>query len=71
MIEVDEFLKQKKVSDDVRLLSQVHDELVYEIKVELVDTYASEIQRIMQSVIDPKKPPAWCVLPMPRSETTG
>ncbi len=55
MIEIDAFLKQKKVSSDVRLLLQVHDELVYEIKAGLVDMYAPEIQRIMQSIIDTKK----------------
>ena len=55
MIEVNEFLTKRNALNDVRLLSQVHDELVYEIKNNLVDTHAPEIQKIMQSVIDSKK----------------
>ncbi len=55
MIEVDKFLKQKGLEGDVRLLLQVHDELVYEIKEHIVSSVAPEIQRIMESIIDPKK----------------
>ncbi len=55
MIQVDNFLKQKSLLDDVRLLLQVHDELVYEIKEGIVDSVAPEIKKIMQNVIDPKK----------------
>ncbi len=55
MIEIDEFLKSKGLKKDVRLLLQVHDELVYEIKDGMVDSVAPEIKRIMENVIDPKK----------------
>jgi DNA polymerase I len=54
MIKVDAFLKEKDLKKDVRLLLQVHDELVYEVKEGLAESLAGEIKRIMESVIDPK-----------------
>ncbi len=55
MIEVDMFLEKKDLREDVRLLLQVHDELVYEIKENIVESVAPEIRRMMQNVIDAKK----------------
>jgi DNA polymerase-1 len=55
MIEVHKFVQAKNLSDDVHLLLQVHDELVYEIAEHLVDSVAPEIKYIMQNVIDPKQ----------------
>lgn len=55
MIKVDKFLEQKNLKKDVRLLMQVHDELVYEIKEGIVDSVYSEVKNIMESIIDPKK----------------
>lgn len=55
MIEIDKFLKQKDLDNDVRLLLQVHDELVYEIKTNITDSVAPEIKKIMEGVVDPKK----------------
>ena len=55
MINADKFLLRKSLKNDVRLLLQVHDELVYEVKENIVDSVAPEIQNIMENVIDPKK----------------
>ncbi|MDQ5949233.1 MAG: polymerase [Patescibacteria group bacterium] len=55
MIEVHKFIQTKNLSNDVRLLLQVHDELVYEVAEHLVDSVAPEIKYIMQNVIDPKQ----------------
>jgi DNA polymerase-1 len=55
MIEIDKFIKMKDLTKDVRLLLQVHDELVYEIKENIVASVSPEIKKMMQSVIDPKK----------------
>ena len=55
MIEIDRFLLEKNLKKDARLLLQVHDELVYEVKSGIVDSIAPEIKNIMQSIIDPKK----------------
>jgi DNA polymerase-1 len=55
MLDVDKFIKMKGLEKDVRLLLQVHDELVYEVKENIVESVAPEIKKIMQNVIDPKK----------------
>ncbi|MDQ5969391.1 MAG: polymerase [Patescibacteria group bacterium] len=55
MIEIDKFLISKNLKKDVRLLLQVHDELVYEVKEGIIDSVSPEIKRIMESIIDPKK----------------
>jgi DNA polymerase-1 len=55
MIEIDKFLAQKNIKNEARLLLQVHDELVYEIKENLVASIAPEIKKIMESVISPKE----------------
>ncbi|MFA6446594.1 MAG: DNA polymerase, partial [Candidatus Paceibacterota bacterium] len=55
MIQVEAWLKKEKLESDVRILLQVHDELVYEICEDKVSKVAPEIIKIMESVIDPKK----------------
>ncbi len=55
MIHVDEHLQKKGIGNDVRMLLQVHDELVFEIKTEKVSDIIPEIKQIMESVVDPKK----------------
>lgn len=55
MLHVDQFIKSKELQNDVHLLLQVHDELVYEVKENIVESVAPEIKKIMQNVIDPKK----------------
>lgn len=54
MSRVDEYL-QKEIIADAHLLLQVHDELVYEIKEDLVKEILPKIKKIMESVIDPKE----------------
>ncbi len=54
MKKVDDYLKKENLEDDVYPLLQVHDELVYEIKEERAEQVSVEIQKIMESVIDPK-----------------
>ncbi len=55
MVEIDKFLVKKNLKKDVRLLMQVHDELVYEVKDGIVESVAPEIKNIMEGIIDPKK----------------
>ena len=54
MIRADEFLQKEKLADKVFLLLQVHDELLYEMKDELVQTVAPNIKQIMETVLSPK-----------------
>ncbi len=55
MVEIDKFVSGKNLDKDIRLLLQVHDELVYEVKEGIVKSAAPEIQKLMENVIDPKK----------------
>ena len=55
MIEVDEFLKKENILKDAKLLLQVHDELVYEVKDSLIKSVVPEIKKIMENIVDPKK----------------
>ena len=48
MIKVDDWIR-KNASDDVTMMMQVHDELVFEIKEDKVDAYVSTITSIMES----------------------
>lgn len=55
MIEIDKFLIKKDLKKDARLLLQVHDELVYEVRENIVSSLSPEIKKIMENIIDPKK----------------
>ncbi len=55
MVRVDESLNNDKIISSARLLVQVHDELIYEIRTELVDELSKKIQSIMESVITKKE----------------
>ena len=55
MSKVDEYLSENDLKEDVRLLLQVHDELLFEIKDSLVKKVSSEIKKIMENVIPPKE----------------
>ena len=52
MTKVDERIKKQGWEDDARMLIQVHDELVFEIKKERVKEIAAEIKHVMEHVAD-------------------
>ena len=52
MIKVNEYLNNEKLSDIICLLLQVHDELVYEIPVDLAEKIAPKIREIMETVVN-------------------
>lgn len=54
MIRVEEYVQKNKLADSVYPLMQVHDELVYEVKKELIPKVAGEIAKIMESIMDMK-----------------
>ena len=54
MVRADEFLQREKLSDKAHLLLQVHDELLYEMKEDLVPTVAPKIKQIMETILSPK-----------------
>jgi DNA polymerase-1 len=51
MVKIDEFLSNKGLSNDVRLILQVHDELVYEVKDSVVNNIWRSIKDIMESCL--------------------
>jgi DNA polymerase-1 len=58
MIKIEEMFKQEAVKGGERLaypLLQVHDELVFEIKNELVEKLAPKIKELMEGVIPAKE----------------
>ena len=53
MIRIDEYLNKNGLAEKAFPLLQVHDELIYEIKEGEAAKVAPEIEKIMESVIDP------------------
>jgi len=51
MKRVDDVIKKKGWQKDVRLVLQVHDEIVYEVRDDLVEEAGKEIKKIMEAVI--------------------
>jgi DNA polymerase-1 len=54
MIRVDQMIEKEAARNDVHLLLQVHDELVYEIRSERAEALGIKIQEIMESVLGDK-----------------
>ena len=55
MKKIDEHIKSEGHEDDARLILQVHDELVYEVKNSLVDGVAKDFKNIMETVLSKEK----------------
>ena len=55
MIRIDKYISDKKLEKDVHPLLQVHDELIYEISENKAKKITPEIEKIMESIIDPKE----------------
>jgi len=51
MIHIDTYLKDEKLSDKVKLILQIHDELVYEADATIAEKIAPKIEKIMENVI--------------------
>lgn len=55
MIGVDRYVQENELQDKVRLVLQIHDELVYEIHNDLLEELVPKIKEIMERVLDPKE----------------
>jgi DNA polymerase-1 len=55
MVRIDELLKKEKMGEEVRMLIQVHDELVFEVKDELLSRTVPTLMACMESVISSKE----------------
>lgn len=54
MIQIDTELKDKGWGDDATLLLQVHDELIYEVKTDLVGQVAPVVRKAMENIMSTK-----------------
>ncbi|MBA3551176.1 DNA polymerase I, partial [Patescibacteria group bacterium] len=55
MRKIDEYIREEKCEKDARLLLQVHDELIFEIKEELLEKLSKEIRSTMQTILKPEE----------------
>ena len=51
MVQIAAYLADAGLHDDVRMLLQVHDELVFEVRAEKVETIVPTLKRMMESVL--------------------
>jgi DNA polymerase I len=54
MSEIDREITKAKAENDVRLLLQIHDELIYEIKESEVEKWSKRVKEIMEHIMDNK-----------------
>ncbi len=52
MVRINEMVEKENASEDVHLLLQVHDELVFEVRENRVKDFAPKIEKIMEAVMD-------------------
>ena len=55
MKRIDEYIKFEKLNNDVHLILQVHDELVYEVKDSLVNEVVKHFKQLMETVLPLEK----------------
>jgi DNA polymerase-1 len=55
MVRIADDLRKRGKEDDVRMLIQVHDELVFEVKDELIEEEVPHLMTLMESVLTPKE----------------
>jgi len=55
MVQIDELLRKEGQQDSVHLLLQVHDELVFEIEEDKIQSLAPKIKNIMESIVPQKE----------------
>lgn len=55
MVHISDFIKKEGLENDVKMLLQVHDELVFELREGVAEEIAPKLKKIMESVVDPKE----------------
>ncbi|KND48519.1 MAG: DNA polymerase I [Parcubacteria bacterium C7867-005] len=55
MQRIDQYIRDRKQEGDIRLILQVHDELIYEIREDLVEGVVRDIKPIMENVLSEDK----------------
>ncbi len=52
MIQITEYIFNKKLSDKVRIVLQIHDELIFEVEDDIIEEIKEEFKKIMENVIE-------------------
>ena len=55
MIDVYNYIEENQLHDEIHMLLQVHDELLFEIQTDVHETHIKHIQKIMESVMHEKE----------------
>lgn len=55
MIDIYKYLESNNLLNDVKPLLQIHDELIYEIKTDIIEDIAPKIREIMENVLTPEQ----------------
>jgi len=55
MVNIDQYINDCRLTEDVRMLLQVHDELVFEIKIDMLATVIPTLTEIMTTVLTPEQ----------------
>lgn len=50
MIKIDEYIKKENLQDEIKMLLQIHDELIFEIHNSILETSVEKIKNIMENV---------------------
>ena len=51
MVRIDEFLKKENMKDKIKLVLQIHDEIIFEVDDEAVDFVKNNIPKLMEDVL--------------------
>jgi DNA polymerase-1 len=51
MIKIDDFLKKEKMKDKIKLVLQIHDEIIFEVKDEYVEFVQTNFPKIMEDIM--------------------
>lgn len=71
MIHIDALCERRSYRDSVRLLLQIHDELLFEVRSDVVDVVVDELVAIMESVYPPDKKPIALPVSVKKGTTWG
>ncbi len=51
IVKIADFLKKKKLTDEVKLVLQIHDEIIFEVEEKYIEPLKAEVQKIMEEVL--------------------